>query len=99
MSAQCILMKQFREMSDNPPVGFTIGLKDENVFEWEIGIIGPPETIYESGYFLSLLTFPNDYPFSPPTFVFQNDFFHPNVYKDGRLCISILHPSGDDPMR
>lgn len=23
--------------------------------------------------------------------------FHPNVYPDGRVCISILHPPGDDP--
>lgn len=23
---------------------------------------------------------------------------HPNVYQDGRLCISILHPPGDDEM-
>ncbi|KAG2310939.1 hypothetical protein Bca52824_022496 [Brassica carinata] len=24
-------------------------------------------------------------------------FKHPNVYFDGRVCISILHPPGDDP--
>jgi ubiquitin-conjugating enzyme E2 G1 len=22
--------------------------------------------------------------------------FHPNVYEDGRVCISILHPPGED---
>lgn len=27
---------------------------------------------------------------------FVGDFFHPNVYEDGRVCISILHPPGDD---
>jgi hypothetical protein len=45
------------------------------------------------------IKFPQDYPFHPPTFTFNKDFFHPNVYSDGRLCISILHPPGDDPMR
>lgn len=25
--------------------------------------------------------------------------FHPNVYEDGRVCISILHPPGEDPNR
>ncbi|KAF7723711.1 hypothetical protein EC973_001752 [Apophysomyces ossiformis] len=44
------------------------------------------------------MTFPEDYPFSPPTFRFNREFFHPNVYPDGRLCISILHPPGDDPV-
>ena len=23
--------------------------------------------------------------------------FHPNIYKDGAVCISILHSPGDDP--
>ena len=41
------------------------------------------------------MIFPSDYPFSPPTFIFTPAIFHPNVYKDGRLCISILHRSGD----
>jgi ubiquitin-conjugating enzyme E2 R len=31
-------------------------------------------------------------------FKFKNPLFHPNVYPDGRLCISILHPPGDDEM-
>ncbi|CAM0138725.1 unnamed protein product [Umbelopsis sp. WA50703] len=44
------------------------------------------------------MTFPEDYPFQPPMFRFNNDFYHPNVYADGRLCISILHPPGDDPV-
>lgn len=28
---------------------------------------------------------------------FTCDFFHPNVYANGTVCISILHPPGDDP--
>ena len=24
--------------------------------------------------------------------------FHPNIYPDGSVCISILHPAGEDPM-
>jgi ubiquitin-conjugating enzyme E2 R len=40
----------------------------------------------------------------PPTganfvdFRFKNPLHHPNVYPDGRLCISILHAPGDDEM-
>lgn len=29
---------------------------------------------------------------------FTCDLFHPNIYPDGRVCISILHAPGDDPM-
>lgn len=42
------------------------------------------------------MTFPKKYPYSPPTFRFTPPLYHPNVYLDGKLCISILHPPGDD---
>jgi ubiquitin-conjugating enzyme E2 R len=31
-------------------------------------------------------------------FKFTRPLYHPNIYPDGRLCISILHPPGDDEM-
>jgi ubiquitin-conjugating enzyme E2 R len=31
-------------------------------------------------------------------FRFKTPLYHPNVYPDGRLCISILHAPGDDEM-
>ncbi|KAJ3123982.1 Ubiquitin-conjugating enzyme E2 R2 [Nowakowskiella sp. JEL0407] len=92
------LQRQLADLTKNPIPGFRVGLVDDNIFEWEVGIIGPPQTIYEGGYFLSTLKFPDDFPFSPPSFKFNNEFYHPNVYTDGRVCISILHPAGDDPM-
>lgn len=30
---------------------------------------------------------------------FTSRIFHPNVYADGRVCISILHPPGEDPLQ
>lgn len=41
------------------------------------------------------MIFPSDYPYSPPKFRFTPAIYHPNVYKDGLLCISILHQGGD----
>jgi ubiquitin-conjugating enzyme E2 G2 len=29
---------------------------------------------------------------------FSSEIFHPNIYPDGRVCISILHPPGNDPL-
>lgn len=31
-------------------------------------------------------------------FQFSRPLFHPNIYQDGKLCISILHAPGDDEM-
>ena len=44
------------------------------------------------------MTFPNNYPYKPPDFRFLKPLYHPNVYPDGRLCISILHQPGEDEM-
>lgn len=44
------------------------------------------------------MTFSNNYPYSPPTFKFLRPIYHPNIYPDGKLCISILHPPGEDIM-
>jgi ubiquitin-conjugating enzyme E2 R len=31
-----------------------------------VGIFGPPDTLYEGGYFKADMEFPTTYPFSPP---------------------------------
>jgi ubiquitin-conjugating enzyme E2 G2 len=93
------LMAEHRQLMKNPPEGIVAGPKsDDNYFEWEANILGPPDTCFEYGVFKASLTFPKDYPMSPPKMKFVSDICHPNVYADGRVCISILHPPGDDPM-
>lgn len=100
MSDQAILLlkKQLRDLTKNPVDGFSAGLVDDsNLFEWQVTIIGPQDTLYEGGFFNAKLTFPKDYPNSPPSCRFTSEMWHPNVYADGRVCISILHNPGDDP--
>lgn len=83
----------------NSPEGIVAGPKsEENFFEWEALISGPEETPFDGGVFVTELIFPTDYPLSPPKMKFVSDMFHPNVYSDGRVCISILHTPGEDPL-
>ncbi|XP_074629469.1 ubiquitin-conjugating enzyme E2 G2-like isoform X2 [Acropora palmata] len=87
------------ELTLDSPEGILAGpLSEENFFEWEALITGPEGTPFEGGVFTTRLVFPPDYPLSPPKMRFTCDMFHPNVYPDGRVCISILHAPGDDPM-
>ncbi|KAB2028403.1 hypothetical protein ERO13_D05G097200v2 [Gossypium hirsutum] len=96
--ASLLLQKQLKDLCKNPVDGFSAGLVDDsNVFEWSVTIVGPPDTFYEGGFFNAIMSFPPDYPNSPPTMKFTTDVWHPNVYTDGTVCISILHPPGDDP--
>lgn len=92
-----LLRKQLKELTKNPVEGFSAGLVDDsNLFEWAVTILGPPDTLYEGGFFNAVLKFPKDYPQSPPECCFTSEMWHPNVFPDGRVCISILHPPGDD---
>ncbi|KAI9010140.1 ubiquitin-conjugating enzyme E2 G2 [Hyaloraphidium curvatum] len=98
MTALRRLMTEYRELTVNPPEGITAGpMSEDNYFEWEALISGPEGTPYEGGIFEATLHFPKDYPLSPPVMRFTGEMFHPNVYADGRVCISILHPPGEDP--
>ena len=57
-------------------------------------IEGPENTPYEGCLLLFSFTFPDDYPFSPPKVFFlttdAKTRFHPNLYVDGKVCLSIL---------
>ena len=39
---------------------------------------GPEETIFEGGVFTARLSFPTDYPLSPPKMRFTDNIYHPN---------------------
>jgi ubiquitin-protein ligase len=58
-------------------------------------IFGPIGTPYEDCPMLYKIECPTSYPFDPPTVTFctQDGItrFHPNMYKDGKVCLSILH--------
>ncbi|RPA87060.1 ubiquitin-conjugating enzyme [Ascobolus immersus RN42] len=92
------LLHEYRALSLSPPDGITAGPSSEDdLFTWECLIAGPSGTPFEGGVFPAELKFPHDYPLSPPTMKFTCEMFHPNIYKDGTVCISILHAPGDDP--
>lgn len=92
-------MTEYKQLINDPPEGISAGPVDEekDFFTWECLIQGPEGTPYEGGIFSASLKFPNDYPLSPPVMKFTSPIYHPNVYKDGTVCISILHAPGDDP--
>jgi len=58
-------------------------------------IIGQSDTPYFGGYYLFEFLFPTDYPYSPPKLIYQtndgNTRFNPNLYTNGKVCISILN--------
>jgi len=91
------LLLEYKEIALRPPQGVVAGPIDEsNLFEWECLFSGPEDTPYDGGCFRCTLTFPKDYPLNPPVMRFSSPLWHPNIYPDGTVCISILHPPEED---
>lgn len=63
-------------------------------------IVGPADTPYFGGYYFFELTYPADYPHSPPKVKYYTNGggirFNPNLYTSGKVCVSLLNTwSGD----
>jgi ubiquitin-conjugating enzyme E2 Z len=58
-------------------------------------IVGPKGTPYFGGFYFFEILFPPNYPHSPPQVLFRtngdNIRFNPNLYTNGKVCISILN--------
>jgi ubiquitin-protein ligase len=65
-----------------------------NFMEIYLMIVGPKGTPYEDGMLFFKLNFSDKYPFEPPTVKFLNMDckvrIHPNLYTNGKVCLSIL---------
>ena len=79
-------------LSDN---GIFYAHDDSNMLKGYAVIYGPSDTIYRYGAYIFEFNFPTNYPFSPPKVKYlTNDGitrFHPNLYRSGKVCISILN--------
>jgi ubiquitin-conjugating enzyme E2 G1 len=89
-------LKGIQTAKDLP--GISCGLLKDNIFQWECMLmISDDCKYYGGGNFRCKLEFPAEYPHRPPTLTFLKPIpFHPNVYPNGVLCISILHPPEED---
>lgn len=91
------LVKDIKDIKKNPLETDGIFYKhdDENFMKGYAMIIGPCGSLYYGGCYFFYFNFPQDYPFSPPKLNYAtNDGvtrFHPNLYKNGKVCLSILN--------
>lgn len=88
MSSRRIL-SDYKLITTQPPDGVRL-VNQIKMDEWEVEIDGPLDTIWEGGKFRLIVSFPNDYPFRAPSVRFKTQVFHPNVSKEGGICLDLL---------
>ena len=84
------LVKELVEITIEHLPEISVGLKGDNLHEWEAIIQGPHDTPYEGGKFILNMIFPENYPMKPPVVTFQTQIYHCNVNSDGKLSLNIL---------
>jgi len=89
------LQSEYNQIIKEPNYFYSVDPDKKNFLKWNVLIIGPDESIFEGGIFNCILEFSKDYPNKPPKFKFTDNIFHPNIYPDGNVCISILHEGED----
>ncbi|KAI1613977.1 ubiquitin-conjugating enzyme E2 R [Exophiala viscosa] len=95
--SQAVLLKEYKALARERWV--QIDIDEDNIYHWNLALmVLNPDSLYYGGYFKAQMNFPKDYPYKPPDFRFLKPLWHPNIYPDGRLCISILHAPGEDMM-
>ena len=68
---------------------------ESNISQGTALVIGPSDTPYEGGFYFFSVKFPPNYPFDPPAMstLTQDGFtrFNPNMYREGKVCLSLLN--------
>jgi len=91
------LLNDVKQIIKNPlnEHGIYYSHDDTDMLKGYALIVGPEDTPYFGGYYFFNFNFPNDYPYRPPKLTFctngDNIRFNPNLYKCGKVCVSILN--------
>lgn len=99
LSKYCIkrLINDVKYLKQNPlhSNGIYYLHDDDDLLTGYALIIGPHKTVYENGYYFFHFHFTPQYPHEPPIVKFMtnggNVRFNPNLYTDGKVCISLLN--------
>ena len=85
------LMKELRKLSRSPPEGIKyIPNTDDNIGEIHAEVEGPTGTPFAGGAWRIKLVLSQDFPNSPPKGFFLTRIFHPNIAKNGDICVNTL---------
>ena len=91
------LHDEFSNLSKEPllNLGCTVGLNNDNIYQWRVTMRGPKDSLYKEGLFYIELAFPENYPESPPKIRFLTPIYHLNVFSGadnnlGRICPNFI---------
>ena len=97
------IVSDIKEIRKNPLSAHGIYYEhdDVDILKGRALIIGPADTPYADGFYLFKFQFPANYPHAPPKVEFCTSDgqtrFNPNLYRAGKVCLSILNTWKGEP--
>lgn len=82
--------KEMSELAAQPPEGIRVIINDDDLTDIQAVIEGPAGTPYADGNFKVKVALGKDFPQGPPKAFFLTKIFHPNVAKNGEICVNTL---------
>ncbi|KAL2631419.1 hypothetical protein R1flu_016105 [Riccia fluitans] len=84
------LARELKSLDESPPEDIRVIVNEENFSTIFADIEGPHGTPYEGGVFRMKLVLNEDFPQTPPKGYFITRIFHPNIAKNGKICVNTL---------
>jgi ubiquitin-conjugating enzyme E2 A len=84
------LVRDLKKLQSDPPDGINAAPEQDDIMRWKAVMFGPVDTPWEGGTFTLEVQFSEEFPTQPPHVRFLSKMFHPNIYKDGDICLDIL---------
>lgn len=94
--AMRITKNQLDAYLKDPIEGLVLEHDQTEVLKLNFTLIGPRDTPWEDHIMHGYVKLSDNYPFVPPEVKFITKTLHPNIYKDGKVCLSILNSTQDE---
>ncbi|KAJ0977699.1 hypothetical protein J5N97_013173 [Dioscorea zingiberensis] len=75
-------------------MAYKVELIDDEMKNFYVYFHGPKDSLYQGGLWKLGVQLPDDYPYKPPSILFTNKIYHPNVDEESSLiCLDVIHES------
>lgn len=94
------ILKEYKKFLESKHQNMFMDINESDCKNIQALVIGPDDTPYEGGFFMFQINAEN-YPMNPPKVKFvtpdcSSCRLHPNLYAEGKVCLSILGTWGKD---
>lgn len=84
------ISRELCDLTQNPLEGIRVVFNEDDITNVQADIDGPHGTPYYGGSFRIRLVLGKNFPISPPKGFFVTKIFHPNVGRNGEICVNTL---------